>query len=176
MRYFDELVRAMTWLGQQKDVIILGQSTVEPGHALFKTLKNIPLGRRMEMPVVEEMQMGFSTGLAIEGIVPVSIFPRWDFLLLAANQLVNHLDKIPDMSNYTICPKVIIRTTVGSRVPLNPGHQHRQDFSGAFKPMLDWVDVVKLEEPEQIVPAYQTAYHSDKSTLIVEIMDYYNQK
>ena len=178
MTYFDELVKAMAWLGEQEDTVFVGQSCRWEGHALFKTMKEVSMdeNKRIEMPVIEDMQMGFSTGLALQGFVPISIFPRWDFLLLAANQLVNHLDKIPDMSNYTICPKVIIRTTVGSREPLDPGHQHRQDHTEAFRKMLDWVDVVKLEEPDLILPAYQNAYLSDRSTLIVEVMDYYNTK
>ena len=53
--------------------------------------------------------MGISTGLALSGYVPVTCYPRFDFLLLAMNQLVNHLDKIRVMSNNEFQPKVIIR-------------------------------------------------------------------
>ena len=35
----------------------------------------------------------------MSGKIPVSIFPRWNFLLLAINQLVNHLDKLNEMTN-----------------------------------------------------------------------------
>ena len=46
--------------------------------------------------------MGLSLGLALQGFVPVSIYPRIDFLLSATNQLVNHLDKIRLMSKRAI--------------------------------------------------------------------------
>ena len=49
--------------------------------------------------MAEELQMGITTGLALNGSIPVSIFPRWNFLMLAMNQLINHLDKINIMSN-----------------------------------------------------------------------------
>ena len=41
---------------------------------------------------------------------PISIFPRWNFLLLAANQLVNHVDKINEMGAKKFRNKIIIRT------------------------------------------------------------------
>ena len=46
------------------------------------------------LPVAEEMQMGISVGLAIDGFVPISIFPRWNFLLLGMNQLINHFSSL----------------------------------------------------------------------------------
>ena len=42
--------------------------------------------------------MGISTGLALNGFIP-DCYPRFDFLILALNQLVNHLDKLDKMSS-----------------------------------------------------------------------------
>ena len=64
--------------------------------------------------------MGMTNGFAINGFIPVSIFPRWNFLLLAMNQLINHLDKIKIMSRHEYKTKVIIRTGIGSERPLHP--------------------------------------------------------
>ncbi|MFA5394979.1 MAG: hypothetical protein WC346_03065 [Methanogenium sp.] len=176
MKYFDELVRAMDMLSSNPKTIFIGQSVVWDGHALFKTLKNVPLGKRLEMPVAEDMQMGFSTGLALEGFIPISIFPRWDFLILAMNQMVNHLDKVPLLGSMT--PKVIIRTSVGSKKPLDPGLQHCQDYTEAIKKMVKTLDVIDLIEPEQIYPSYEKALTrlDRSSTLLVEHMDFYNDK
>jgi pyruvate/2-oxoglutarate/acetoin dehydrogenase E1 component len=178
LKYFDELIKAMDYLAVQPDTLFVGQSVRWDGHALYRTLVNVSDEKRLEMPVVEEFQMGLSTGMALEGIVPVSIFPRWDFLILATSQLVNHLDKIPIVSNGKLKPKVIIRVSVGSTRPLNPGPQHCQDHTEAFKLMLQTVEVIDLVEPEQIVPAYEKAYLRDdgRSTLLVEHMDFYNEK
>jgi pyruvate/2-oxoglutarate/acetoin dehydrogenase E1 component len=174
MKYFDELKRSMEWLGQQPRTIFLGQAVGFPGTAMFGTLQNVAAEQRIELPVAEELQMGMSIGLALEGFVPVSIFPRWNFLLLAINHLVNHLDKLPIISDYR--PKVIIRTGVGSVRPLDPQWQHKGDFTEAFRLMLKTVKVVRLDEPEQIFPAYQRALESEGSTILCEVSDFINEK
>ena len=99
--------------------------------------------------------MGMSTGLALMGYVPISCYPRFDFLLLAMNQLVNHLDKIRIMSDQQFKPKVIIRTSVGSKKPLNGGPQHTQDYTEQFKKILTEVKVVYLKSPKQIFPEFK---------------------
>ena len=176
--YFEELKRSMEWLADQEDSIFLGQAVAVEGTAMSNTLKDIQPDQLIELPVAEEMQMGISIGLALDGFVPVSIYPRWNFLLLAVNQLVNHLDKMPHISNNRYRTKVIIRTGIGSERPLHPQHQHVGDFTDAFRLMLDNIDVIRLHEPEEIFPAYKKAYErlDGRSTIIVEYGDYYNDK
>ena len=41
MRYFQELSRAMEYLGQQKNTIFIGQAVEVAGTAMSNTLKNI---------------------------------------------------------------------------------------------------------------------------------------
>ena len=122
--------------------------------------------------------MGMATGLALAGHVPVTIFPRWNFLLLAVNQLVGHLDKLPLMSNGGYRPKVIVRTGVGSVRPLHPHHQHVGDFTDAFRLMCQTIEIIRLEEPGDVFPAYRRALEREdgKSTVLVEYGDYYNEK
>src|SRR3990167_2615631 len=124
MSYKSELTKAMAMLVEDKRTLFLGQSVVYPGQAMFSTLENVPMSRRIEMPIAEDMQMGISIGLSLMGYIPISLYTRMDFLLLAMNQLVNHLDKIEVMSCGEFIPKVIIRTMVGSKKPLDGGLQH----------------------------------------------------
>jgi len=173
MRYKDEVTKAMTLLAEDKRVIFLGQSVRYPGHVMYGTLENVPLARKIELPVFEDTQLGISTGLALEGYIPVSIFPRMDFLIIAMDQLVNHLDKIEQMSCGQFKPKVIIRTMVGSTSQLNPGPQHCQDHTEALKSLLTNIDVVKLLDPENIVSAYRNALHNLRSSIIIEMADSY---
>ena len=35
--------------------------------------------KKIEMPVFEDVQMGLSLGMALNGYVPISCFPRFDF-------------------------------------------------------------------------------------------------
>jgi len=176
MKYKEELIRSMEWLGEKEDTIFLGQSVLYSGNAIFNTLKTVPEEKRLELPVFEEIQMGMSTGMALDGIVPVSCYPRFDFLLRCMDSLVNHLDKMQVMSDYNFKPKVIIRTSIGSKDPLDGGIQHTQDYTEALKRMLTEIEIVLLEEPEEIFQEYQKAYGRKGSTLLIERGLFYNDK
>jgi len=168
----------MEWLARDPRTVFIGQAVEVPGTAMSNTVKDIPIARRIELPVAEELQMGMSIGLALQGQVPVSIYPRWNFLLLAANQLVNHLDKLGVMSNGGYQPRLIIRTSIGSQRPLHPQFQHIGDFTESLRLMCTTVEVVRLDEPRQFSPAYERALLRDdgRSTLLVEWGDYYGEK
>ena len=168
----------MEYLAEDPTAIFLGQAVAYAGTAMSNTLKDISLYRKVEIPVDEDMQMGMTNGLALQGKLPVSIFPRWNFFLLATNQLVNHLDKFSEMSAGGYQPKAIIRTGIGSERPLHPGHQHIGDYTDAYRKMLNNVEIIRLENPEDIFPAYEKAHtrNDGKSTILVEYGDYYNEK
>ena len=119
------------------------------------------------------MQAGFALGLALEGYLPISLYPRMNFIILAMNQIINHLDKWEAMSCGMSKPKVIMKAVAGSQYPLDPGHQHRANYTQAFKSMVTNIDVVELLYPEQVFPAYQKALDTNKSTLIIEHGDFY---
>lgn len=177
-KYQEELTRVMTYLGQDPRVIFLGQAVAYPGTAMTGTLSDVSDRQKLEFPVAEELQLGASIGLALGGFVPVTLYPRWNFLLLAVNQLVGHLDKLKVMSQGGYTPKVIIRTGIGSQRPLDPQHQHKGDYTEAFRAMLTNIEVIRLDEPEQIFPAYEKALTREdgKSTIVVEWGDYYAEK
>jgi pyruvate/2-oxoglutarate/acetoin dehydrogenase E1 component len=174
MNYKDELQKATDILAD-RGYIFHGQNMRAGGTSLFHMIKHIPEKQRIEVPVFEDIQMGMSLGMSLNGDNVCTIFPRWDFLLCAINQLVNHLDKIRLMSDGQLKAKgLIIRTCVGSVKPLFPGEQHCGDYTEAAALMCKEVKVVKLKSPEQIVPAYSEAMESETPTLIVEIPDNYN--
>lgn len=175
--YFDELNRTMDWLGQQPKVKFIGQSVVWDGHALFKSMVKVPMEKRLELPVFEDFQMGMSIGLAFEGWLPVNIYPRSDFLLIAANQLANHLTNIPEITEGKLRPRVITRVSVGATDPMHPGPQHCQDHTEAIRLITrGHVEVVQLREKEQIFPAYQHAVTRPdcKPTILVEYANLYH--
>jgi pyruvate/2-oxoglutarate/acetoin dehydrogenase E1 component len=58
----------------------------------------VPKDKMIEVPVMEESQMGMSLGMAMAGKRVITFYPRWDFIICAANQLINHVDKIGIMS------------------------------------------------------------------------------
>ena len=177
-KYKDELIRSMKYLSRDKRTIFLGQSVKYSGNAIFNTLRDIDVRKKIELPVFEDVQMGLSTGLALQGFIPITCYPRFDFLILAMNQLVNHLDKIRHMSFNEFKPRVIIRTSIGSKKPLNGGVQHTQNYTKMFKDILTEIEVINLVNPNQIFNEYKKALKrkDSKSTLLIENGDFYNSK
>lgn len=163
-------------LAKDPRVIFMGQAVEYAGTAMSNTLKDVPKDKLLEMPVFEDTQMGMTLGLALAGYIPVSIYPRWNFLICATNQLVNHVDKVTLMSDYK--PRIIIRTGIGSERPLHPQHQHVGDYTDAYRLLCPNTDIIKLEEPRHVYDAYCTAYlrQDGKATVLVEYGDYYNEK
>ena len=176
MKYKEELIKSMRWLGEKENTLFLGQATLFSGHAISSTLTEVPKEKLIELPVMEEVQMGMCTGLSLEGYVPISIYPRFNFMMLAINQLVNHMDKMKDMSKGMLVPKVIVRVAVGARKPLNGGSQHTQDFTESIKHMLTDTVLVELTEPAQVSSTFEDAYNRDGSTVVVEWGDFYSEK
>ncbi len=174
MGYKEEVIKSMEMLGKDERVLFIGQTVEYKGSAIFGSMGDVDFKKRIEVPIIEDCQMGMSIGLSLQGFIPVSVYPRFDFLICAMNQLVNHLDKIEEMSHGEFKPKVIIRTQVGGTTPLYPGVQHCSDYTEGFKKILKNVDVIRLENIEDIYPAYQRALESDKSTLLIEVGDLYN--
>ena len=176
MKYFDQLKLSMEYLAKNEKVIFMGQAVEYPGTAMSNTLLDIPDNKKIELPVSEEMQMGMTLGMSMNGFIPVSIFPRWNFLILALNQLINHIDKFNLM--YKSNNKLIIRTSIGSKRPLHPQHQHVGDFSEAVSKMCSNIEIIKLNEPEDIFSSYEKAFlrKDSKNTILVEYGDYYNEK
>ena len=170
--YKEKLEEAMSWLAQQENTLFIGQSVSWGGTGMFDSLQAVCDEKKLEFPVAENFQLGFTMGLALNGFVPISVFPRWNFLICAADQIVNHLDKLYFMSDGQYNPKVLIRVAVGSETPVDPQDQHKGNFSEAFRLMCKNIDIVELKKPEKILDEYKSAYFNSRSTILVEFPDY----
>ena len=82
------------------------------------------------------------------------------------------------MSRNEMKPKVIIRTSIGSKIPLDGGPQHTQNYTKVFKKILTEVKVVYLEKPKDIFNNFKKAYNDKNSFsyLFIENGDFYNKK
>ena len=156
---------AMRKLAEDERTVFVGQSVRYDGAAIYHSLDGVPMEKRLEFPVVENLQLGYCTGLSLTGRLPICIFPRMDFMLLAMDQLVNHLDKLP-LFGWT--PKVIIRCRVGQKTPLDAGPQHTQNYARAFMTMLHTVRVDEVCTASEVTRAYERALLWPDSTIIVE--------
>ena len=172
--YLDEIKKSMNLLADN-DYYIIGQNTIFGGASMTHTITHIPKERKIELPVAEEMQAGIGTGMSLEGLNVCSIYPRFDFFILALNQIINHLDKAEKMSSGQFKPRQIFRVCVGSVKPMMPGPQHCQNYTEALRKMVTNIEVRELLKAEDVYKAYEEAVNSDKSYIIVEHSDLYNK-
>jgi len=173
MKYQETLIKAMKMLGEDERTLFIGQSVKYTGTGLFWTLREVLDEKRIELPIMEDVQLGMCIGLSLEGYIPICLYPRMDFMTLCMNQLALHLDKLEELSSGQFKPKVIIRTAIGSTRPLFPGVQHNNDWTEAFKLMCPNINIIKLINKEDIIPAYKKAMEDNKSWIIVEMPDLY---
>jgi hypothetical protein len=77
----------MALLAHDGRTLFVGQSVLYDSNAMYRTLQTelgadiVPRERRIELPVLEDFQMGLCTGLSLDGYLPMCIFPRIDFML-----------------------------------------------------------------------------------------------
>lgn len=171
--YKDALSNAMNKLSNLNDTIFIGQQIVYAGNPMSTTLGSVPKEKMIEVPVMEETQMGMSLGLAMTGKRVVTFYPRWDFIICASNQLINHIDKIKLMNNGETNINLIIRLGKGSDKPLDPGHQHKGNYFEEFKSMCPNIEFHDLKTPFDIDLAYEYAIGEGGIHILVEYPELY---
>ena len=167
------LTNAMTELAKLDDTIFIGQQIVYAGNPMSTTLGEVPKEKMIEVPVMEETQMGMSLGMAITGKTVISFYPRWDFLISAANQLINHLDKFELMTGKKV--NIIIRVGKGADVPLDPGHQHKANYVNEFKSMCPNVEIHDLKTKTDVELAYKYVMENGGIHILAEYPELYNK-
>jgi pyruvate/2-oxoglutarate/acetoin dehydrogenase E1 component len=172
MKYKDAITMGMELLARNPKTMFFGYN-VKYGGMANGTLKNVPENQLFETPVAENLMVAVAIGMSLEGYFPVVYFERFDFILNALDAIVNHLEKIKDMSHNEYDPKVIIRAVIGNtKAPLYTGATHTQDFTEALSKLTS-IPVVKLpHDSRKIIEIYENAIN--KNYIIVEEKDEYD--
>ena len=147
-------------LDSDPSVFVLGQGVDDPS-AMFGTTRGLPdrFGRQrvFDTPLSEEAMMGVSAGAAMNGMRPVYMHNRPDFVLLAFNQLVTHASKFHFMDNGQTTVPMVVWAAIGRG--WGSGAQHSQAIHG----MLLGVPGLKIVMP--------STPHDAKGLLLSAIMD-----
>lgn len=118
-------------LESDPSVFVLGQGVDDPS-AMFGTTRGLQarFGRErvFDTPLSEEAMMGVSTGAAMNGMRPVYMHNRPDFVLLAFNQLVTHASKFHFMDNGQTTVPMVVWAAIGRG--WGSGAQHSQAIQG----------------------------------------------
>lgn len=173
MTYKDTLKKTMNELARSRLTRFIGYN-VSYGPRMHGTLVDVPLDRCIELPVAENLMVGIAMGLALEGFRPIVCFERMDFMLVAADAIINHVDKLPYLSGDQFHFPIIFRCVVGTDAPLDPGVQHTQDHSTLFHIACKHMRVVRVCTSEDIEREYARAARDTDPTMIVEYKQWYN--
>lgn len=170
MSYKQYITDSMTWLGQQKDTIFVGQALHCGGTFMSSTLEGVPEEKAIEFPVSESFNVQFAMGLALAGYTPIVIIPRMDFLLVAVSDIINMLDKFEPISEGKVKPHVLIRTALGASSPIDPGHQHKTDYRYLFADYCPHIKVYDVDHVpyEDNNDPYKDAYLGIGPAILIE--------
>ena len=118
------------------DVYLLGEDILDPYGGAFKVVKGLSSefpDRVITTPVSEAGIVGLGAGMALRGLRPVIEIMFGDFLMLAADQLINHAAKFRWMSNDRVSVPIVVRTPMGGYRGYGPTHSQtlEKHFLGA---------------------------------------------
>jgi acetoin:2,6-dichlorophenolindophenol oxidoreductase subunit beta len=114
-------------------VIVMGEGVDDPVGTWGTTLglkERFGAGRVMDMPLAENAATGIAVGAALNGLKPVAVHQRIDFLMLAMDQIVNHAAKWRYMFGGLFSLPLTIRCAVG--MGWGMGGQHSQNLHALF--------------------------------------------
>jgi pyruvate/2-oxoglutarate/acetoin dehydrogenase E1 component len=143
--YAKAIHEALT-IGLESDpsVFVMGQGVDDPS-AMFGTTRGLQQQfgpeRVFDTPLSEEGMMGVCAGAAMNGMRPVFMHNRPDFVLLAFNQLVTHAAKFHFMDNGQTTVPMVVWAAIGRG--WGSGAQHSQAIQG----MLIGVPGLKIVMP-----------------------------
>ena len=176
MTYKEAISESMNELSKKNEVVFLGQGLIV-GDRIYGTMDGVPTNKCSEMPCAENLTMGVAIGLALRGFRPVVIFQRMDFILLAADAIINHAALMPKMSGGQFKLPILIRAIVGSQSKsFDVGPQHQKDFSELFAPYLSlnrFNNTTTKFGANAIQKTYEHEYSEGGLSMLVEYKDLY---
>ncbi len=112
-------------LEENGDVLLLGEDIEAPYGGAFKVTRDLSRlfpERVRNTPISEQAITGLSNGLALAGMRPAVEIMFGDFLLLAADQIVNHAAKFEFMYAGQVKAPIVLRTPMGGKRGYGPTH------------------------------------------------------
>lgn len=147
-------------------VKFIGYNTAK-GSRMYGTLEHVPEDACIETPVCENLMAGMAVGMALAGYKPVLCFERHDFILVALDGIVNHIDKMSYINNYQIKLPIVIRAIVGADWPLRVGVQHKQEYSFELTMMCKYTPVYRVENQTEYDYALSQVGKSQSGAVII---------
>ncbi len=182
LKKFDSAEYDFNFVGNFKDAVTYSMEeisklnslfigySVNPGDAMG-TLKNVSSEQKIEMPIAENLMVGLAIGMSFEGFKPVVYFERHDFMLVAADAIINHADKIERLSHGEFSVPIIFKSVVADGGLFYGGPVHSQNFTELFAKSVNF-PVLIPKTPSEVVAMYKFAENTNGPVMIVEHKKY----
>lgn len=128
-------------------------------------LEHFGAKRYFSTPLSEDAMMGLGIGAAINGLRPINVHIRVDFLLLAMNQLANMAGSLCYGSNGKLSIPLVIRAVIGRG--WGQGFQHSKSMQSVFAHM-PGLKVVMPTTPYDAKGMLISAIRDNNPVLILE--------
>ncbi len=155
MKFVESLNIALKELLENyKEVILYGQDLLDPYGGAFKVTKGLSQkypDRVLPTPLSEAAMIGIAGGMSIGGLKPVVEIMFGDFMMLGADQLLNHLVKYEWMYNHKVSTPITIRTTMGGRRGYGPTHSQSLESILASIPGLKIFSPTYFHDPGDLL-------------------------
>jgi acetoin:2,6-dichlorophenolindophenol oxidoreductase subunit beta len=156
-------------LSEDPRVVVVGEDLLDPYGGAFKVTKGLSTkfpGRVLTTPLSEAGFTALAAGMAMRGLRPVVEIMFGDFLMLAADQIINHIGKYRWMYNDKVRVPLVIRTPMGGRRGYGPTHSQtlEKHFIGA--PGWHVVAPSPFHEPGTLL--YRAVLEDDDPVLFIE--------
>jgi len=167
--YCEALREAQTQeMKRDKNVFIYGLGV--PDHkAIFGSTAGIHEAfgkdRCFDTPLSEDTMTGFGLGAALNGMRPIHVHIRVDFLLLAMNQLANMVSSYQYMSGGTLKVPLVIRAIVGRG--WGQGCQHSKSMYSVFA-HIPGLKVIMPTTPKDAKGLLVSAIRDDNPVICIE--------
>lgn len=170
MRYVESLNQGLHHLLEQRsDVFLVGEDLLDPYGGAFKVAKGLSTrfpDRVLTTPISEAGLTGTAIGMAMRGLRPIVEIMFGDFLMLCADQIINHATKFSYMYNDQVSVPITIRTPMGGYRGYGPTHSQTLEAMFLSVPNLTIVAPSHYHDPgAQLVHCVST---SDDPILFVE--------
>jgi len=136
---------------------------------IFKTVTGLREkfgpGRCFSTPLCEDTLVGFGLGAALNGLRPINVHMRIDFLLLAMNQLINMAASFRFGSGDKLKVPLVIRTIIGRG--WGQSYQHSKSLQSFFA-HIPGLKIVMPTTPSDAKGLLISAIRDDSPVVVIE--------
>ena len=128
-------------------------------------LEKFGIARCFSTPLAEDTMLGFGLGAAINGMRPINVHMRMDFLLLAMNQLINMISSQCYGSGGATPVPIVIRAIIGRG--WGQSYQHSKSLH-SFLGHCPGIKVVMPSTPYEVKGMLTSAIRDNNPVVVIE--------